>query len=143
MVAGCWVFSKPISVVFVILYQQQQQQQKIVKKTLCVLLCLGPDLRNGFLGVCGHWHRLHRPNAPSWPLSGVLSLLRQLWRQDATGADVVHRLSQEGSLLEHIRHHGHYPVSVCTCVPLCGGLRSFSAMMLYLKEREASAVFVL
>lgn len=110
---------------------------KIIKQQLCVLLCLGPDLRNGFLGVRGHRPRVHCPNAPSWPLPGVLSLLRQLWGQDAAGAEVVHRLSQEGSLLEHVRCHSHYPVSVCIMCASVWGLEVIFCEDALFKQRRS------
>lgn len=87
---------------------------------MCVcVLCSGPGLRSGFPGMCSHWHPVHRFDARSWFLLGVLSLLRQLWREDVPEADVRHSLSQKNPLLERIHHHSHYPVSVCVCALLC------------------------
>lgn len=84
-------------------------------KINCVrpLVCPGPGLRNRFPGVLCHRRRVHRPDALGWHPVGVLSLLRQLRREDAAEAEVVHQLSQEGSLLGHVRHDSHYPVSAC------------------------------
>lgn len=84
-------------------------------KNNCVrpLVCPGPGLRNRFPGVRCHRRRVHRPDALGWHPVGVLSLLRQLRREDAAEAEVVHQLSQECSLLGHVRHDSHHPVSAC------------------------------
>lgn len=115
-------------------------------KNNCVrpLVCPGPGLRNRFPGVRCHRRRVHRPDALGWHPVGVLSLLRQLRREDAAEAEVVHQLSQECSLLGHVRHDSHYPVSACVSggreVGKGGGI---FLMTLYLKQRKAPAVFVL
>lgn len=79
--------------------------------------------------MCNHWHPLHRSHAHGWVLLSVLSLLRQLWREDVPEADVVHPLSQENALLGFIHHHNHHPVSVSETRSLAcvsGGLTTSS-----------------
>lgn len=102
---------------------------------MCVLLCVpGPDLRNGLPDMRCHRHRVHRPDALGWHRVGVLSLLRQLRREDAAEAEVVHWLSQEGSLLEHVPHDCYYPVSAGEESGGSGGV--FLLMMPYLKKKS-------
>ncbi|KAM8859058.1 prominin-2 isoform 2-T3 [Spinachia spinachia] len=69
----------------------------------------GPAVRSGVPGVCSHWHRVHRSDAHSWFLLGVLSLLWQLWWEDVPETDSLHSLSQNNSLLDCVCHHSHHP----------------------------------
>lgn len=62
--------------------------------------------------MCNHRRPLHRSHAHSRVLLSVLSLLRQLRREDVPEADAVHPLSQEIALLWFTHHHNHHPVSV-------------------------------
>lgn len=80
---------------------------------MCVcFLCSGPGVRSGFPGMCSNRCLVHRSDAHRRPLLGVLSMLWQLRREDVPEANVLHSLSQKSSLLECVRHHSHYPVSV-------------------------------
>lgn len=89
------------------------------------LVCPGTDLRSGFPGVRSHRPCISCPDAPSWPFFCLLSLLRQLWREDAAEADVIHRLSPEDPLLEHVFHDSCYFVSMWVCFAGGGGANGF------------------
>lgn len=78
---------------------------------LCVLFS-GFDLPNWIPGLRNHRRPLHRSHAHRRALLSVLSLLRQLRREDVPEADVVHPLSQADALLGFVPHHNHHPVSV-------------------------------
>lgn len=99
---------------------------------VCACVCLyvrflfsGCELPDWIPGMCNHRHPLHRSHAHRRVLLSVLSLLRQLRREDVPEADAVHPLFQENALLGLIYHHSHHPVSVSKPhgpVCLSGGL---------------------
>lgn len=93
---------------------------------------LDPGVRSGFPCLYRHWDSLHCPDAYNSFLRGLLSMLWQLWWEDAAEADILHPLSQKNSLLQLIFNHNHYLVSmyVSLCLFLRHGRSSFKCVQL-------------